>query len=784
MKKLLLLFFVGTLFSSAQVLTIPDPTFKSFLLWISPTNTFAKNFQDQYVAIDTNQNGEIEVAEALLIKTLYISTGIYSPANFVGLQGFANLEILSVDEGTPGTFDFKTLTHLQTLSFSLTGPILNPDFSNMTQLKQLEFRYGCSDNSTIPFSVAGCTSLEKFVMGGFTNNAVDLSTLSALKDLTYLYGNFTGLSQCTQLTKLKLQVGQTDPNYYIYDFNNILANLTQLQTLSIDGFDTQTIDLSHQTVLTNLKISSCRFKFLDVSHCGALTVLDLQYNDQLKYVNCKNGVNQVFGTNGAPNWSGLTSLVTLCCDVAETSTFRSMFPTLPINAFCSADPGGNFNTLAGTVRYDFNANGCDATDSVYTYTRMKLTGGGAVATFYSNSEGAYSAYTQQGNFTMAPEFDNPTWFTASPASATVNFTSTNNTNTQDFCVTANGTHQDAEVVILPNDQANPGYDTAYYVLVRNVGNQPFTGMVTLNYQEPVLDFVSAYPVATAINSGQLTWAVTNLMPFSTQYISVVMNLNSPVESPALNNGDALFYSATVAATAGSDETPDNNSFAYTQIVSGSFDPNAIVCLEGTQQPLSKIGDYLHYMVHFQNVGTAAARNIAVANTINTAQFDVNSIKLLETSHNGEFRLVNNRVEFYFKDINLVPQAEGYALFKIKSLSTLTSGSSVAQSANIYFDFNVPVATNVATTTFTVLDTPSQQIQNIRLTPNPTTGLLQIGNVQALLAVRVHDIQGRLLFENQKAQNTNTIDLSAQDAGLYLVELTTDSGTQVFKIEKR
>jgi len=780
MKKLLLLFFVGTLFSSAQVLTIPDPTFKTFLLTTHPTtNPYALNFQDQYVAIDANQNGQIEATEALQIKTLNISSGTYSPQSLVGLDGFANLVNLNFAVGTQGTFDFRTLTHLQVFEhYGANASFSSLNFSGMTQLRQVVI-----ENSNAAMNFSGCTALESLKVNNAANHQVDVTTLTGLKEFTFTLGsNLIGLSHCTLLTKLCIDASDIDLD--VSTFNATLVNLTLLQNIELDWFTSQNIDLSHQPLLTNLKIKGCNFKFLDVSHCGALTVLDLQNNDQLKYVNCKNGVNQVFGTNGAPNWSGLTSLVTLCCDVSETSTFHAMFPTLPINAFCSADPGGNFNTLAGTVRYDFNANGCDATDSVYTYTRMKLTGGGATATFYSNSEGAYSAYTQQGNFVMAPEFDNPTWFTASPASASVNFTSTNNTNTQDFCVTANGTHQDAEVVILPNDQANPGYDTAYYVLVRNVGNQPFTGTVTLNYQEPVLDFVSAYPAATAINSGQLTWAVTNLMPFSTQYISVVLNLNSPVEIPALNNGDALFYSATVAATAGSDETPDNNSFAYTQIVTGSFDPNAIVCLEGTQQPLSKIGDYLHYMVHFQNVGTAAARNIAVANTINTAQFAVNSIKLLETSHNGEFRLVNNRVEFYFKDINLAPQAEGYALFKIKSLSTLTSGSSVAQSANIYFDFNVPVATNVATTTFTVLDTPSQQTQNIRLTPNPTTGLLQIGNVQALQAVRVHDIQGRLLFENQKAQNTNTIDLSAQDAGLYLVELTTDSGTQVFKIEKR
>ena len=70
--------------------------------------------------------------------------------------------------------------------------------------------------------------------------------------------------------------------------------------------------------------------------------------------------------------------------------------------------------------------------------------------------------------------------------------------------------------------------------------------------------------------------------------------------------------------------------------------------------------------------------------------------------------------------------------------------------------------------------------NISLYPNPTTGVLHIGNGEAT-HVDVLDIVGRLVA---RYENTNTIDLSKLPAGSYTLRITLPEGVLVRKVVKR
>lgn len=65
MKKILLLLLFVFGFSNAQIVNIPDVNFKTILVISTPTNGTAKNSLGQFFKVDANNDGEIQVSEAL-----------------------------------------------------------------------------------------------------------------------------------------------------------------------------------------------------------------------------------------------------------------------------------------------------------------------------------------------------------------------------------------------------------------------------------------------------------------------------------------------------------------------------------------------------------------------------------------------------------------------------------------------------------------------------------------------------------------------------------------------
>src|SRR6478609_1320990 len=98
MKKIyFLVTFLATFYTQAQIVNIPDANFKAKLLAASTSQSIASietpdsNGQvGSYSAIDTNNDGEIQVSEALLIKWLNISSPTIT--SLTGVNSFSNLQ--------------------------------------------------------------------------------------------------------------------------------------------------------------------------------------------------------------------------------------------------------------------------------------------------------------------------------------------------------------------------------------------------------------------------------------------------------------------------------------------------------------------------------------------------------------------------------------------------------------------------------------------------------------------------------------------------------------------
>lgn len=627
------------------------------------------------------------------------------------------------------------------------------------------------------------TNLETLQVAG-TIPTIDLSGLSSL---TFLYITDPALESLniTGLTALN-QIDLAMPALISLDISSLL-NLQLLQITQAD--DLTSLIVGDNNMLESVWLSSSSLQELDLSGCPNINSLNISLDGALHdcFLNLKNG-NFDYSDASAPAvyfYNNDGHIFYICIDEGEEVYFTNATEDIVFGSYCSFTPGGDYNTITGNFIFDGDNNGCDTEDSFNTMVKVSIEDGMESGSTFSNSSGEYSFYTETGTFTLLPEFENSNWFTITPSSATVTLEDDNNNiETQNFCVTANGEHSDVEVVIAPIVPAQPGFNAYYKITYRNKGNQTLSGGVLLTYDDTVLDYVSSTS-GVSVAENTFGWSYTDLQPFETRVINLTLNVNSPEETPAVNIDDVLAFTATIYPDT-DDETPNDNSFTLNQTVVGSYDPNDITCLEGETVHMSKIGEYLHYNINFENTGTAPATFVVVKDVINEEQFDVSTLQLMYASHDVQTKIEDNELEFYFGDINLAANGgKGNVVFKIKTLGTLEADDVVTQQANIFFDYNLPIVTNQANTTFTTLsNTVFTKDITVKLYPNPTVDNVTISARGIVKSVALYDIQGRLLQANTINDVQATINLSSQPSGLYFVKVITEEGSVVEKLVKQ
>jgi len=236
--------------------------------------------------------------------------------------------------------------------------------------------------------------------------------------------------------------------------------------------------------------------------------------------------------------------------------------------------------------------------------------------------------------------------------------------------------------------------------------------------------------------------------------------------------------------------PDDNTFTLNQTALNAMDPNDKTCLEGMKVSPDMAGKYVHYKIRFENTGTANAMNIVIKDMINTTKFDVSSLVTLSSSHSVETKISEDKkVEFIFQDINLPFDAnnDGYVLFKIKTKPELVAGDSFSNAASIYFDYNFPVLTNTATTTFTALASSDFEFEDyFALYPNPAASALNIQTKKeaAIYSISIYNVLGQLVLVNTNFQQSKTIDVSSLKTGNYLIRINSDKGISNTKFIKK
>jgi len=563
-----------------------------------------------------------------------------------------------------------------------------------------------------------------------------------------------------------------------------IKGLASLNTLGLNDNLLTTLDLSTCPNLTTLSVANNLLTTIDVTAQSKIITLWLS-NNKLTSLYCKNGSNEFTG-NTETTLSGNPSLSYICADDAELAAIVAMkLPNANITSFCDvAIP--EYNTISGKLTVDDKVNGCDVLDIGQNLMKVTINDGTNYGATFTQIGGYYEFKTGAGAFNLKPVFDN-NLFTASPELVVVTTPGINNSyNTANFCITPNGIHPDIEIVLIPIRTPRPGFNAIYKIVYKNKGNQILSGAITLTFEGNKLKFASSSLLPNATTANTLMWNYTNLVPYDSRTVDIDMLVNSPQQSSPINIGDVLNFNANATINNVIDENLNNNNVDFKQVVIGSFDPNNIICAQGEEQPVTAIGDYLHYVINFENIGTAAANFVVVTQDINMADFDIESLELLNTSHNVTANVKGNAVEFRFDGINLAAKATGNIIYKIKSLKTLKEGDSVMNKANIVFDFNEAIATNEAVTTYkTILGTDDFTVdKSVKIYPNPAKDVVKVETNNTIKNIQLYDVQGRILQTVTPNQNAAMIDISAKAAGIYFLKVTTAKGTKTEKLIKQ
>lgn len=579
----------------------------------------------------------------------------------------------------------------------------------------------------------------------------------------------------------EIQVSEAEA---VWSLDLYYSGISSLQ--GIEGFVNLRSLICSSNAITNLPLSNLvNLESIDCSNTG-ITELDLSqaYNlasfavdncTSLQNINIKNGaflVSPELCT--ATNTNNLTYI---CIDENEETVLTGWFTGLIQNTYCNFTPGGDYNTINGTVSFDLDNNGCDTSDEIQAFVKLNINDGTNQYSVFTNTAGEYSYYTGAGNYTVTPSFENQTSFTISPSSGTANFPVVDNSvSTHNFCVTQVGTQNDIEVVMEPITQAQPGQNATYKIVYKNIGNTTASGSVSCNWDADLLEYVYINPMADVIGTGTYTWNYTDLKPLENREIIMILNVNNTISV-----GDTMPFSASGDVTGG-DASPYDNYFELNQRVVSAYNFNNITCIQGETVPSENIGEYLHYVVTFTNTGTSEADNVVVRHELDDSQFDLSTLQLINSSHEVHARVEEGIAEFIFKDVAMATEDHGNILFKVKTRPSLMVNDVVTNSAEVFFDYNAPLTTNDANTTFETLKANVYQLDNsVKLYPNPAKNKVRVSADTEIKNIEVFDIQGRLLYSVPAGSSEHEIDMSKRTSGIYFIRIITEFGSAVEKL---
>lgn len=396
--------------------------------------------------------------------------------------------------------------------------------------------------------------------------------------------------------------------------------------------------------------------------------------------------------------SDLLGNVFITGDYSGTVNFGSItLNSLGIKDAFAAKINPQLNLITGKVFFDYNNNGIydNATENGFSNILVSISPG--TLNVNSNTSGNFSLFCGSGSHSVYIPY--PLYYTSNPASRSVDFSGYGNINeNNDFGLYPTPGINDLRVTLTALAAARPGFNTTQVLTYKNVGTTTLSGTISLLFDN-TMNIISSSPGVIDITANPVTWNYSNISPNEERRILIEYNL--PASVPL---GTILTSTATINPVSG-DYSPADNVYNLNQIVRGSYDPNDKSVEPSSNLTLQNIQDEdsLTYTIRFQNTGTDTAFTVKVTDTL-SSKLNIPSVETVSSSHDYEFSIKNGNILIWTFNNILLPdsttnevKSHGFVKYRIKPKNNLSEGDVINNSANIYFDFNVPVITNTTVT---------------------------------------------------------------------------------------
>lgn len=337
--------------------------------------------------------------------------------------------------------------------------------------------------------------------------------------------------------------------------------------------------------------------------------------------------------------------------------------------------------------------------------------------------------------------------------------------------------------------ARPGFQQYTVLDAENIGNQQVLNSKLKLKIDSLFSFVCSTITPDSISGNMLYWDFDTLTPGEIRSIIIITQVNAGTGYQYKHLAEIYAIGDTILAN--NRDTVSSTAFVF-EFVVGSFDPNYKSANPTGVGPQHFIENNIpiNYYVEFQNTGTDTAFNIKIFDDLDN-DLDINTLVVKKASHPMHYKIVNRQLQFYFDHILLVDSNKDYQ----KSIGFLTysimprkcvDGTVINNKADIYFDFNEPVATN---TTFHTIGRPgclfdNENLNDFNFFPNPVSDQSMMITVNMATDEKydiiLSDIAGKEIYklssrQDKKGKYQHPINFSKMvNAGIYFLTLKTAS----------
>lgn len=726
MRKLFTLFALSfCLQATAQYVNIPDSNFRNFLIGQYPNCFNAAKQMDTTCTAILNE-------KVIICRNTNIS-------NVDGIQFFINLvsidfsknklksiiklpnKLSSMDVSSNQIDSIKNLPKsLRTLVCStnqlINLPILPDSLSELTcsknkltslpllpstlQILDISYNNISSSQIILPDSLQyfNCrhNTLVNLPILPANLGALDCghNLLNTLPSLPNLLGHLN--CDSNRLTSLPLLPDTLEILFCVNNLLNSIQNIPRnLWLLSADNNQLTTLpSLTSNHLLGSLECRNNKLTSLpDLSCLTYLVNIDVFNNP---YLSCLPKLPQnPYSTAISFDSSVIKCLPNLPigCDIYFDTSLKS-HQSYPIcNPTNNINQCTSFPMIKGYVFLDSNKNGkWDANE--LGSSKIKVSIANNKSTF-TNHLGYFEILTDSiGTYDLLIESPSNN-FNSNPPKYTHTFTTFSTLVSDTFALQLKPIVIDSVTInVVPAKRyARPGFNFSYLIAADNVGTTTLNTTITFAWDTAQLILDSIDNIYATNNSNKITILIDSF--YSNQFKDTKAYFTV---KPTASLGHTIPFSATITGGNAID------SVKGTTIIRSSYDPNdkqATPNLSVAQ--VSDNNHYIDYTIRFQNTGTDTAFTVVIADTLNTSKLQISSLQITGGSPNLKATQNDNIVFFEFRNINLPDSntnkmgSNGFVSFRVKPLTTLTNGEVVPNKAAIYFDYNTPVITNVAST---------------------------------------------------------------------------------------